>query len=239
MPHLSRISVAAVLGIILGLGLARFAAGQAPTPPPAPAPPVPTIWDKLGVTKACKCFQSKHVNPDGCHPEKEKKPELKTIADPENLDPKMPKAIQAAAVIKQQEDLAPQKIKAIRYLATMGCSCYQKTVDVRGALLEALDDCTEEVRFTAATALYQVAGNPCSQCGGTCCNAVTMNKLQEHASGKDASGCFKEPSERVRQMSQYALDACRRKLPPGAAETVPLPSQVPGEKPTPIIPCAG
>ena len=77
----------------------------------------------------------------------------------------------------------------------MGCSCYQKTVDVRGALLEALDDCTEEVRFTAATALYQVAGNPCSQCGGTCCNAVTMNKLQEHASGKDASGCFKEPSE--------------------------------------------
>ena len=42
-----------------------------------------------------------------------------------------------------------------------------------------------------------------------------MNKLQEHASGKDANGCYKESSERVRQMSQYALDACRRKAAAG------------------------
>jgi hypothetical protein len=212
-----RKSIAGSLGLLLGLSLANVALGQAP-PPPAP---VPTIWDKLGVTGFHNCLESKLVNPHGNHPGLEKKPLLKKIADPANLQSDNP-AIKAAAQVKQQEDLAPQKIKAIKYLATMGCGCYQKTVDVRGALLAALEDCTEEVRFEAATALYQVAGNPCAQCDGTCCNAETMNKLQEHASGKTASGCYKESSERVRQMSQYALDACRRKLPPGSAETPPI-----------------
>ena len=177
------------------------------------------MWDKLGVTGVGKCMQSKLINPHGNHPGLEKKPLLKQIADPANLDPKMPKAIQAAAAIKQQEDLAPQKIKAIKYLATMGCGCYQKTVDVRGALLEALDDCTEDVRLAAAKALCQVAGNPCSQCGGTCCNAETMNKLQEHASGKDANGCFKERRPKSatwpRRPWTPAGGSCRRARPNG------------------------
>jgi hypothetical protein len=224
--------VTSLLGLLLGLAVASVAAGQAPPP----AAPVPTIWDKLGVTGAGKCFQSKFVNPHGNHPGLEKKPLLRPIADPANLDPKMPKAIQAAAAIKQQEDLAPQKIKAIKYLATLGCGCYQKNYPIREALLEALDDCTEDVRLEAATALCQVAGNPCSQCDGTCCNAETMNKLQEHASGKDANGCYKEPSAQVRAMSQAALDACRRKLPPGVAEATPVPVPVPVEGPKPILP---
>ena len=132
--------------------------------------------------------------------------------------------------------MAPQKIKAIKYLATMGCGCYQKTVNVRGAMLEALDDCTPEVRLAAAQALCEMAGNPCSTCGCTCCNAETMNKLQEHASGKDANGCFKESSAEVRQAAQAALDACRRKLPPGVAEVAPVPSTLPVEGPKPILP---
>ncbi len=226
--------VAGVLGLVLGLSLARVAVGQ--VPPPAP---VPTVWDKLGITGLGKAMQSKLVNPKGNHPGLEKKPLLKQIADPANLDPKMPKAIQAAAAIKQQEDLAPQKIKAIKYLATTGCGCYQKTVDVRGALLEALDDCTEEVRLAAANALEEVAGDPCSQCAGTCCGAEVMNKLQEHACGKDANGCFKETSADVRKAAQAALDACRRKLPPGAAEApsgpAPLPERTPETAP-PILP---
>jgi hypothetical protein len=225
-----------VLGMILGLALASHASGQ--PAPPVPAP-VPTVWDKLGVTGAGKALQSHLLNPLGNHPGMEKKPLLKPITDPTNFDPKMPKAIQAAAAIKQQEDLAPQKIKAIKYLATQGCGCYQKTVDVRGALLEALDDCTEEVRLAAAQALCEVAGNPCNQCDGTCCGAETMNKLQEHASGKNANGCFKEPSAEVRQAAQAALDACRRKLPPGAAEVAPVPNTIPVEGPKPILPSPG
>ena len=217
-------------GLVLGLALAGAAAGQAP-----PAPPVPTVWDKLGVTGFGKCLQSKLVNPLGNHPGLEKKPLLKPIADPANLDPKMPKAVQAAAAIKQQEDLAPQKIKAIKYLATMGCGCYQKTVDVRAAMLEALDDCTPEVRQAAAQALCEMAGNPCSACACTCCSAEVMNKLQEHASGKDANGCFKESSADVRQAAQAALDACRRKLPPGVAEVAPGPGPEPRPETTPPI----
>ncbi len=198
---------------------------------------MPTIWDKLGVTGFHNCLESKLVNPHGNHPGLEKKPLLKKIADPANLQSDNP-AIKAAAQIKQQEDLAPQKIKAIKYLATMGCGCYQKTVDVRGALLTAMDDCTEEVRLAAAEALCQVAGSPCAECDGTCCNAETMNKLQEHATAKNASGCYKEPSAEVRAMAQAALDACRRKLPPGYAETPPTTAPT-GEHPILPLPPSG
>jgi hypothetical protein len=68
---------------------------------------------------------------------------VKPLADPANLNSDNP-AIKAAAEIKTEEDLAPQKIKAIRYLSTIACGCYPQ---VRPALLAALDDCTEEVRY--------------------------------------------------------------------------------------------
>ena len=57
-------SIAGFLGLLLGLSLANVALGQAP-PPPAP---VPTIWDKLGVTGFHNCLESKLVNPHGNHP---------------------------------------------------------------------------------------------------------------------------------------------------------------------------
>src|SRR4051812_35739188 len=75
-------SGASVLGLVLGLAMTSVAAGQAPPPPV----PVPTVWDKLGVTGACKCLHSKLINPHGNHPQCEKKPLLKMIADPANLD---------------------------------------------------------------------------------------------------------------------------------------------------------
>ena len=148
----------------------------------------------------------------GNHPDSERTNPLTRIADPANLDPKMPKSIQTAAKIKQQEDLAPQKIKAIKYLATVGCGCYQK-MGVREALLESLDDCTEDVRYEAAKALAKVAGNCCDKCGDTCCNAKVMNKLKEMADGTDDRCCQKEPSARVRQAAREALNACKNKLP--------------------------
>ena len=111
-----------LLSAFLGISLAGTAAGQ------AVAPPVPTIWQKLGITQGLTNLRNATINPNGNHPDWEKTPPLKSLADPANLDPKQPPAIQAAAKIKQQEDLAPQKIKAIKYLATVGCGCYQKTV---------------------------------------------------------------------------------------------------------------
>jgi hypothetical protein len=74
---------------------------------------------------------------------------------PANLESQNP-ALKAAAKVKSEEDLAPQKIKAIKYLATIGCGCYP---GVREALLAALDDCTESVRYEAAIAFCQAAGN--------------------------------------------------------------------------------
>ena len=61
-------------------------------------------------------------------------PPLLSIADPKNLQSSNP-AVAAAAGAKADEDQAAQKIKAIRYLATLGCAgCYP---DVEDALLAA------------------------------------------------------------------------------------------------------
>ncbi len=140
-------------------------------------------------------------------------------------------AIKAAAKIKAEEDLAPQKIKAIKYLGTVGCGCYP---GVRDSLMAALDDCTEEVRYEAAIALCQVAGNPCKNCDKSgCCNAEVMNKLNEIAYGQDAKGCYKESSSRVRAAATNALNACKRKNPTTSMQPVPETTHETPEEPKP------
>lgn len=168
-----------------------------------------------------------------------KKPPVKPLADPENLQSQNP-AIKAAAEIKTEEDLAPQKIKALRYLATIGCGCYPQ---VKPALLAALDDCTEQVRVEAALALLRVAGNPCAICNSsTCCDPEVREKLRDKAHGMDAQGCWKEPSASVRSAAAAALRACemiarpeespapeeRRELPTPDAPETPAPQAAPG-----------
>ncbi len=119
--------------------------------------------------------------------------------------------IGTAALIKTDADLSMQKIKAIKYLATAGCECSSQSDKVRDALLAALDDCSEEVRYEAALAFCRSAGNPCSQCNsGTCCGAEVMERLAEVANGRDSSGCWLEPSGHVRAAARRALEACRR-----------------------------
>ena len=82
---------------------------------------------------------------------------------------------------------------------------------MREALLAALDDCTEEVRYQAAIAFCEAAGNPCQNCDRNgCCNAAVMTKLEEMAHGQDEKGCFKEASSRVRAAAENALE----RLPP-------------------------
>src|SRR6186713_873275 len=84
----------------------------------------------------------------------EAKPEILALADPANLESPNP-AVAAAAGVKAEEDGAAQKAKAIAYLASVGCAgCYP---GIEEALLAALDDCTELVRFETAKALRSTA----------------------------------------------------------------------------------
>lgn len=202
--------------------------GQAAAAAPVPAPTT-TIWNRLGIPQAFNNAQDSMLNSSGDNPGAERVDPLLRLADPNNLNSPNP-AIKKAAQIKADQDKCKQKVKAIKYLATVGCGCYP---GVSEALLASLDDCTEAVRFEAATALYKVAGNPCQRCGSNgCCNAAVMNKLQDVATGQDAQGCYKENSQRVRQMAQYALDACRRKHP---VSPTPPPQVVPSPT-TPVRP---
>ena len=120
-------------------------------------PEVPTVWHKLGIPQGVgryKKFRESRINRKGNNPQREKTPKLVKLTDAANLDPEAPKMLQAAAKIKMAEDLAPQKLKALKYLATIGCGCYnKKNADmVEAAVLEGLDDCTIEVRREALDA---------------------------------------------------------------------------------------
>jgi hypothetical protein len=118
----------------------------------APVPPVPTLWDKLGVTGAYTTIRDNRLNKFGDKPLKEWKPPKLRIADPKNLESPVP-AIKVAAEMKVAEDLAEQKIKALKYLGLIGCGCYDKDGEMQKAFLDALHDCTPCVRLAAIAAL--------------------------------------------------------------------------------------
>jgi len=195
-----------VASLICMIGI--VAAIKAAEPVARPA----TLWNFLGIPQGLQKIRDVSVNRHGNFPGLERKDPLKRIADPANLELENP-AIQKAAEIKAKEDLAKQKIKAIKYLATIGCDRCYKGVDE--ALLEGLKDCTEAVRLEAAKAVEQAAGSPCDICGGQgCCNAKMMTKLHELAYGKDDKCCYIEPSEQVRAAAKSALESCSRLVPP-------------------------
>lgn len=210
------------LAVLLAVSITIAAATTAEALEPLPSPA--TLWKFLGFPQGAQKIRDARVNKKGNHPEWERKPKLKAIADPANAESPNP-AIKAAAEIKAEEDLAPQKVKAIKYLATVGCGCAANKEDVKKALLAALDDCTEEVRYEAAVAFCQTAGDPCSVCTPSCCDAEVMNKLAELAKGKDAQGCWLEPSARVRAAASQALNACRQTFRPAAVPT-PAPKEL-------------
>ncbi|MHC4402401.1 MAG: hypothetical protein ACYTG0_22270, partial [Planctomycetota bacterium] len=194
-----------------------------------------TIWHFFGLPQARLKLRDNLANRRGNHPGLERKPPLKALADPANLESEVP-AIKAAAEIKAQEDLKEQKIKAIKYLASVGCGCYP---GVKDALLAALEDCTEEVRLEAAVAFCEASGNPCKTCNpSSCCDADVIAKLRERAFGQDEKGCYKEQSAQVRSAAARALNACQRIVPPTAKPKPAkkeLPVETPGkELPTPF-----
>jgi len=204
-----------VLAAFLGIG-SQQAARAADAAKPA------TLWNILGIPQGLNKIRDDLTNRRGNFPKLERKPKLKAIADAVNIESKNP-AIKAAAEAKAEADLAPQKIKAIKYLAKVGCGCPSNKEDVRNALLAALDDCTEKVRYEAAIAFCESSGNPCTLCNsGSCCSAEVMNKLNQMANEQDDQGCWLEPSQRVRAAASNALNACRRVRLPSAA---PLPPE--------------
>ncbi len=178
-------------------------------------PDVVTIWHRLGVPQTrgrWRRWRDSRVNRDGLKPGRERKPPLLRLADPANLAEGAPEMLKAAAKIKIDQDLAPQKIKALRYICSVGCSCYNKQAGgmVDKAIMEGLADCTVDVRLAAIQVVIANAGNKCSTGGQceTCCSEELLKKLKEIAYKVDDKGCFIEPNERVRAKAEEALYAC-------------------------------
>ncbi|MCY2967989.1 MAG: hypothetical protein NT069_30900 [Planctomycetota bacterium] len=154
--------------------------------------------------------QDAKKNADGTRPWKERKPPLRRIADPANMESNNA-AIKQAAKIKAEEDKKEQKLKAIRYLCTIGCGCYDKDGQVTAALKESLmEECTEEVRYATIETIISTASagrcQTCNQC--SCCKKELVDALAELAYGTDEQGCPKEPSARVRELAVQALQIC-------------------------------
>ncbi|QDV43774.1 hypothetical protein Enr13x_36320 [Stieleria neptunia] len=198
-----------------------------------PEAPVPTIWRFIGIPQGIQKIRDVTVNRRGNFPGLERKPPLKRIGDPANLESPNP-AIKAAAEIKQAEDLKAQKIKAIKFLAKMGCGCYDKEGKITDALLAAMDDCTPDVRLAAMDAIETAAnGEGCSKCGSTsCCSEKVTKRLSEIAYERDDSGCHLEPNADVRAAAAKALCVCC----PNRA-TGPIEEDIPEElMPPPVVP---
>jgi hypothetical protein len=205
-------------------GVVSPAWGQAPAPPPTP-----TLWSFLGIPQGLRFLRDNTLNRTGNRPALERKPPLKPIGDPSNLKSEDP-AIKKAAEVKQAEDQKKQKIKAVKFLAQIGCGCYNRDGSITDALAKAMDDCTEEVRLATVQAITEAAmGEVCVNCKRrSCCSEELTNKLYEIAYERDETGCFLEPSERVRNAAAEALRACCAQTEEFAPLT-PVPSG--GERP--------
>jgi hypothetical protein len=176
-----------------------------------PTQPVATFWQKLGIPQADAAFRAGVLNKSGDYPDLEKKPPVLPISDLQNLQSPNP-LLKNAAEIKKDKDLKPQKLKALKYLASVGCVCPGEKEKVVEALLAGLNDCDCEVRKAALEAVC-AAIKSCGPCGGdpcvdTCCTEAIQKKLEEMANKQDDKGCFVEPSAQLRSLAANVLAAC-------------------------------
>jgi len=181
-----------------------------------------TLWEFLGVKRAFEVvggLLDRIRNRLGARfPGLEAKPEMLAITDPANMESDNP-AVKTAAETKAEEDAAAQKAKALSYLGEIGCAgCYP---GVEEALLAALDDCTEEVRFAAVKALRGTTGTACKRCKKeACCSPAVIAKLRKIANDIEPNGCYVEPSARVRRYARLAMAGCGD-VPPAPADAAP------------------
>lgn len=177
----------------------------------APSAPGMTLPKFLGldlVVGGVRCVGQRVRNQLGSRfPGLESKPAIKSITDPANLGPDASPAEKAAAEAKMEDDKAPQKAKAIRYLASRGCGeCYP---DTENALMAAMDDCSEDIRYEAVRGLRGASGDACNCCReNSCCSPKLLKKLYDIAYERDDSGCFLESSARVRRNARLVICAC-------------------------------
>jgi hypothetical protein len=230
--HVFRLTLA---GVVLGAGTLAEAQN---VPPAAPVGPAPTLWHYLGLRQGSWMRRDAFLNRSGNRPWAERTPPLKRLADPALADVDNA-AIKKAQQIKAEEELAPQKIKAIKYLATLGCGKCYKGVDE--AFLESLKDCTEAVRYETVMALQSIPNQECPMCDNDCCTEKITEELAKIAYERDPDhpDCWYEPSARIREAAKETMSVCcpNRGAPP-MAETIP--DQPPEEGgPTPPPPVEG
>ena len=223
--RVATVLLTAALTLCVGCATVPPAGAPLPTPPPtsaqagattivavaAPAAPGMTLPKFLGLDVlygGARLVGQRVRNRLGTRfPGLESKPPLRSISDPANLGPDASPAEKAAAEAKAEEDKAPQKAKAISYLASRGCGeCYPDTAD---AMIAALDDCSEEIRYAAVKGLRSSVGDSCQSCReNSCCTPKLLRKLYEVAYERDDSGCFLESSARVRRNARLVICTC-------------------------------
>ena len=181
-----------------------------------PAQPA-TLWSFLGIPQGMRKVRGSVTNRRGNRPGLEGRLPLRALNDPANLAEGMPAVVRKGAEVKIAEDLKRQKIKAIKYLASIGCGCYDLDGSITQAMVEALGDCTEDVRMAAVEAIAEAAeGKCCANCGQSCCcKEPIVKKLASMAYERDDHGCWIEPSARVRQAAARALMICCPDTVPG------------------------
>jgi hypothetical protein len=210
-------------------------AGGATTTGAAPTQ-VPTIWNKLGITKeGCKaCRERCCKSPLGqllngitkpltlmtggligplCPPGPTQDELAKLLSPDSNASP----AEKAAAAIKADEAGAAARRAAVRYLGTVDCHYFP---EAEGALISSLRaDRNECVRLEAALALGK----------GCCCTKKTMEALAVAANGSEDGKNPAETSERVKATAMVALVHCLSNVKGGTEP--PLPPERPPEGP--------
>ena len=199
-----------------------------------PVAPPTTLWRFMGVPQGFQKVRDVVTNRRGNRPGLERRDPIKRIADPANLESDNP-AIKAAAEIKKAEDMKAQKIKAIKYLASIGCGCYDQDGKITEALLAATDDCTPDVREAAIEAIEDAAGNQCcKKCGSTsCCSEEIAKRLSAMAYERGDDGCPIEANAEIREAAARALKKCCPGGPPTGPILEEAPEPDPGPEPIP------
>ncbi len=177
-------------------------------PPAAPQASLPQFLGLTGLSSCVGTGCQRIRNRLGARfPGLEARPPMLALTDPANMKEDANPSVKAAAEAKAEQDQAPQKVKAINFLASLGCGkCYP---DTEAALLAAMDDCNEPVRFASVSAIRKAAGGPCRTCcNGSCCSEKIVEKLRKIAYDFDNCGGPLEQSARVRRMARVALCAC-------------------------------
>lgn len=167
----------------------------------------------------------------------------------ESKDPTMA----TAGAVAKKDAQAGAKVAAVKFLAKADCKCHPEVVD---AILDALNDCSEIVRYEALKALRNMCKadkqctlsmklhHKCGKCGGTegiegdeacdcykCqCDPKVMRRLDQLLRERHPDGCYKERSERIRKLAQVMIQECLSQYQPPPEPEKP---RLEGEKKTP------